>query len=102
MIFKDGRPKARLRSNPNFPVVRAPVIESHALVGEDITVSKCPGKRHGGIRDGRRTYESPPGFVENRANRSVRPRRYECDRTTATIGRPDGNPACTVIAADGR
>ena len=71
-------------------------------VGKNVAGREGPGKHHAGSRGGRRTYESPTGFVENRANRRVRPRRYECDRTDATIGRPDGNPAGTVIAADGR
>src|SRR6516165_5133016 len=76
-------------------------LKADALVGKDIAVSECPRKRDSGSRGGHWTYENPPRFVENRANRRVRPRRDERNRTTAAIGRADGNPSGTVIAADG-
>ena len=47
-------------------------MKADALVGKDIAVSKCPGKRHSGSRGGHWTYESPRRFVENRTNRRVR------------------------------
>src|SRR5271155_4024761 len=77
-------------------------LKADAFVDEDIAGCECPGKRHSGSRGGRRPYEGSGGFVESRANRRFRQRRYECDGTSATIDRPDGNPPRTVITADRR
>ena len=77
-------------------------MKTEAAIVENVAGSEGPGEHHTGSRIGDRPYKDRVGFVEGRTNRGIRPWRYECDRATATIGRTNGNPSDTVIAADRR